>query len=59
MVDTGVQTPHAPTPIHAVPLMTVAPPGGFPTAAPLAIMQEGSQAAGVVGNAQVGNRVMQ
>ncbi|EEE53015.1 hypothetical protein OsJ_35720 [Oryza sativa Japonica Group] len=59
MVDTGVQTPHAPTPIHAVPLMAVAPLGGFPTAAPLAIMQEGSQAAGIVGNAQVGNRVMQ
>jgi hypothetical protein len=59
MGDTEVQTPTAPAPIHAVPLQAVAAPGGFPTAAPLAIIQEGSQVAGVVGNAQVDNRVLQ
>uniref|UniRef100_A0A0E0JJE0 Uncharacterized protein n=1 Tax=Oryza punctata TaxID=4537 RepID=A0A0E0JJE0_ORYPU len=59
MLDIGVQTPHAPAAIHVVPLQAVAAPGGFPTAPPLAIMQEGSQAARVIGNAQVDNRVMQ
>ena len=49
-----MQTLIAPTPLQAVPLQAVAPPGGFPTAAPLAIIQEGSQAAGV---AQVENRI--
>nr|BAD19473.1 hypothetical protein [Oryza sativa Japonica Group]BAD19583.1 hypothetical protein [Oryza sativa Japonica Group] len=44
MVDTGVQTPHAPAPIHTVPLQAVAPPGGFPTT-PLPIRQD--QATGV------------
>ena len=55
MEDTEVQTPTAPAPIHAVPLQALAAPGAFPTASPLAIIQEGSQAAGVVGNAQVDN----
>jgi hypothetical protein len=59
MEDTKVQTPIAFALIHAVPLQAVAAPGGFPTAAPLAIIQEGSQATGVVGNAQVDNRVLQ
>uniref|UniRef100_A0A0E0JIQ3 Uncharacterized protein n=1 Tax=Oryza punctata TaxID=4537 RepID=A0A0E0JIQ3_ORYPU len=59
MLDIGVQTPHAPAAIHVVPLQAVVAPGGFPTAPPLAIMQEGSQAARVIGNAQVDNRVMQ
>ena len=49
MEDTEVQTLTAPAPLQAV-----APPGGFPTAAPLAIIQEGSQAARV---AQVENRI--
>ena len=57
MEDTEVQTPTAPAPLQAVPLQAVAPPSGFPTAAPLDIIQEGSQAAGVVGNAQVKNRI--
>ena len=57
MEDTKVQTPTTPTPLQVVPLQAVAPPGGFPTAAPLAIIQEGSHAAGVVGNAQVENRI--
>uniref|UniRef100_A0A0E0M9Q7 Uncharacterized protein n=1 Tax=Oryza punctata TaxID=4537 RepID=A0A0E0M9Q7_ORYPU len=59
ILDIGVQTPHAPTAIHAVPLQAVATPGGFPTTPPLAIMQEGSQAAGATGNEQEYNRVMQ
>ena len=54
MEDTEVQTPTTPAPLQAVPLQVVAPPGGFPTAAPLAIIQEGSQAARV---AQVENRI--
>ena len=54
MEDTKVQTPTTPTPLQVVPLQAVAPPGGFPTAAPLAIIQEGSQAARV---AQVENRI--
>ena len=54
MEDTEVQTLTAPAPLQAVPLQAVAPPGGFPTAAPLAIIQEGSQAARV---AQVENRI--
>ena len=54
MEDTEVQTPTAPTPLQPVPLQAVAPPSGFPTVAPLAIIQEGSQAAGV---AQVENRI--
>ena len=49
MEDTKVQIPTAPAPPQAV-----APPSGFPTAAPLAIIQEGSQATGV---AQVENRI--
>ena len=54
MEDTEVQTLAAPAPLQAVPLQAVAPPGGFPTTTPLAIIQEGSQAAGVV---QVENRI--
>ena len=54
MEDTEVQTPTAPTPLQPVPLQAVAPPSGFPTVAPLAIIHEGSQAAGV---AQVENRI--
>ena len=54
MEDTKVQTPTAPTPLQPIPLQAVAPPSGFPTVAPLAIIQEGSQAAGV---AQVENRI--
>ena len=54
MEDTEVQTPTTPAPLQAVPLQAVAPPDGFPTIAPLAIIQEGSQAAGV---AQVENRI--
>jgi len=42
MEDIEVQTPTAPTPLQAVPLQVVAPPGGFPAVAPLAIIQEGS-----------------
>jgi hypothetical protein len=42
MEDTEVQTPTTFAPIHAVPLQAVAAPGGFPTAAPLTIIQEGS-----------------
>ncbi|EAY78281.1 hypothetical protein OsI_33327 [Oryza sativa Indica Group] len=57
MLDTGVWTHLAPAPIHAGHLQAVAPLGGFPTAAPQAIMQD--RAAGVVGNAQVDIRVMQ
>ena len=52
MEDTEVQTPAAPAPLQAV-----AQPGCFPTTAPLAIIQEGSQVVGVVGNAQVENRI--
>jgi hypothetical protein len=59
MVDTEVQTPTAPAPIHAVLLQAVAPTIGFPTVGPLAIMQESSLVAGVVGNALVDNRVLQ
>jgi len=47
MEDTEVQTPAALAPLQAVPLQAVAPPSGFPTAAPLDIIQEGSQATGV------------
>ena len=47
MEDTEVQTPIAPAPLQAVLLQAVAPPGGFSTIAPLAIIQEGSQATGV------------
>ena len=54
MEDTEVQTPTAPAPLQVVPLQAVAPPGGFPIVAPLAIIQEGSQTAGV---AQVENRI--
>ena len=54
MEDTEVQTPIAPAPLQAVLLQAVAPPGGFSTIAPLAIIQEGSQATGV---AQVENRI--
>ena len=54
MEDTKVQTPTTPTPLQVVPLQAVAPPGGFSTIAPLAIIQEGSQATGV---AQVENRI--
>ena len=57
MEDTEVQTPTTHAPLQAVPLQAVAPPGGFPTTAPLAIIQEGSQAIGVVGNAQVENMI--
>jgi hypothetical protein len=56
MLDTGVRTHLALAPIHAGHLQAVAPLGGFPTAAPQAIMQD--RAAGVVGNAQVDIRVM-
>ena len=54
MEDTEVQTPTAPAPLQVVPLQAVAPPIGFPTAAPLAIIQEDSQATRV---AQVENRI--
>ncbi|XP_066336352.1 uncharacterized protein [Miscanthus floridulus] len=47
------------TPIQAVPLQAVAAPGGFPTAPPLAILQEGSQAAVVEGHAPMDKRVQQ
>lgn len=61
-MDTEVQSPAAPAPIHAVPLQAVPAPGGFSAAAPLAIIQEGAHPAGGVGNAAVDNgdnRVMQ
>jgi len=45
--------------IQAVPLQAVAAPGGFPTAPPLAILQEGSQAAVVEGHAPMDKRVQQ
>jgi len=47
MEDTEVQTPTTSAQLHAVPLQAMAPPSGFPTVAPLAIIQEGSQATGV------------
>jgi hypothetical protein len=46
------------TPIQAVPLQAVVAPGGFPIA-PLAILQEGSQAAIVEGHAPMDKRVQQ
>jgi hypothetical protein len=59
MRDIEVQTTTVPAPIHAVPPQAVAPTAGFPTACPLVTIQEGSQTAGGVGNAQVDNKVLQ
>uniref|UniRef100_A0A0D9VFE6 Uncharacterized protein n=1 Tax=Leersia perrieri TaxID=77586 RepID=A0A0D9VFE6_9ORYZ len=60
MADNGFESSNAPA-IHAVPIKVVAP-----SAPPMAMMQENPlasappmAAAGVVGNAQVDNRVMQ
>ena len=49
----------APAPLHAVPLQAVPPPAAISTAAPVALIQDGSQAAGHGGNAQDYSRVMQ
>ena len=58
MVDTEV--PPGPVRLQPVPLQTVSPTALIPGsgAHPLALYQDGAQAAGVVGNAVVDNRVM-
>ena len=59
MEDTVVQPPTAPAPLQAIPLQAVAAPAPISTVAPLAIIQEDSQPARVVGNAVVEDRVVQ
>ena len=59
MEDTVVQPPTAPAPLQAIPLQAVAAPAPISTVAPLAIIQEESQPARVVGNAVVEDRVIQ
>ena len=59
MEDTVVQPPTAPAPLQAIPLQAVAAPAPISTVAPLAIIQEHSQPARVVGNAVVEDRVVQ
>ena len=59
MEDTVVQPPTAPAPLQAIPLQAVAAPAPISTVAHLAIIQEDSQPARVVGNAVVEDRVVQ
>jgi hypothetical protein len=59
MEDTVVHSPTTPAPLQAIPLQAVPAPAPISTAAPLAIVQEDSQPARVVGNAVVEDRVLQ
>jgi len=59
MEDTVVHPPKALAPLQAIPLQAVAAPAPISTVAPLAIVQENSQSARIVGNAVVEDRVLQ